>query len=64
MAWLLKLASQAALAAIVRFVSKETIEDLMVTLIAQAARYVASKTASTEDDKFVERIIERAKANG
>lgn len=61
MAWMVKLLSQAALGALVRFLSKEAIEDLIITLAAQAMRYIAKKTDSTEDDAMVERWISRAR---
>lgn len=62
MTWLASLVSQAALSALLRFLSKAAVEDLLVTLIAQAMRYAASKTENKDDDAFVERLIERAKA--
>lgn len=61
MAWLVKLLSQAALGALLRFVTKDALEDVMTTLIAQAMRRAAKLTDSTEDDAMVERWIQRAK---
>lgn len=61
MSWLVTIASQAALAAIARFISSAALEDLIVTLIAQAMRYAAKQTDTAEDDALVERWIAKAK---
>lgn len=61
MAWLVKLLSQAALSALLRFVTQDALEDVMTTLIAQAMRRAVKLTDSTEDDAMVERWIQRAK---